>query len=317
MNISIEFREKVEEENYKKEQEEYEKRREQLKVLCENISEENVEQLIEESMSIHQTEYLYKIWKYCSEIPREMNQFNEKLIHYFIEEIQMMLKGSTFRPFIDEQFFHQLLVSVTIEQKNVKYFNQISQLMKKLNSKLKDKSYPSYIPHLGRILQRLMKEYFQQIEMIYPINQEFLYHLLLSLILSNNYNTDDLDYNYFVEIHSQCSIELTFKQICHLIQSCLMSKDSEICVRFIQYLSNIPKEKSEEIDYIIEFLSIIIRSAVYDIEDMNKRIRLKRDILIKNGETIFDLRAKFLIKKSIDDENDEQSVSLISQKMDE
>ena len=304
----------MEEESYKKEQKDYEKRREQLKVLCENICEENVEQLIEESMSIHQTEYLYKIWKYFNEIPREMDQLNEKLINYFMEIISLMLNGSTFRPFIDEQFFYQLLLSITIEQKKPKYLNQIFHLMKKLNSKLKDKSYPSYIPHLGRILQRLIKEHFQQVEKIFPINQEFVYHLFLSLILSNNYNTDDLDYNYFVEIHCQCSIELTLKQICHLIQSCLMSKDSQICLRFLQYLSNIPKEKNEFIDYIIEFLSIIIRSTVYDIEDMNKRIRLKKEILIKNGETIFDLRAKFLIKKSLDDENDEQSVSLISQK---
>lgn len=298
MNNSIEFREKADEEMYKKEQEDRDKRREQLKVEGENICEENLERIIEESMAIHHTEYLNKIWKYSNEIP----QLSVRLIEYFLTEIQLMLNGSTFRPFIDEQFFYQLLFSITIEQKNVKYLNEIFQLMKKMNSKLKDRSYPSYIPHLGRIVHRLMKEHFQEIESIYPMTQDFVYHLLLSLILSNNYNTDDVDYNYFVEIHCQCSIELTVGQICHLIQSCLMSKDSGICLRLIEYLSNIVQEKSDEVNYIIAFLSIIIRSSVYDIEEMNKRTRLKRDILIKNGETIFDLRAKFLIKKSPDDE---------------
>ena len=35
--------------------------------------------------------------------------------------------------------------------------------------KLKDKSHPSYIPFLGRILQRLIKENFEQIQQLIQI----------------------------------------------------------------------------------------------------------------------------------------------------
>ncbi|CAF4193441.1 unnamed protein product, partial [Rotaria sordida] len=63
------------------------------------------------------------------------------------------------------------------------------------------------------------------------------------------------------------------------------------------------------IDYIIKFLSIIIRATLYDLDEINRRIKLKKEVLIKNGETIFDLRAKLAIKKSNDqqNENDQQT----------
>ncbi|CAF4778401.1 unnamed protein product, partial [Rotaria sp. Silwood2] len=114
----------------------------------------------------------------------------------------------------------------------------------------------------------------------------------------------------FIEIHSLTNIQLTLKQLSHLIQSCLMTKNSDVCLKFLQYLSNIQTLDEEQqhsistIDYIIQFLSIIIRATVYDLDEINRRIKLKKEILIKNGETIFDLRAKLAIRKS----NDQQMV---------
>jgi hypothetical protein len=77
-----------------------------------------------------------------------------------------------------------------------------------------------------------------------------------------------------------------------------MTKNSEICLKFIQYLSNIQPINEQHIDYIIQFLSIIIRATIYDLEEIDKRIKFRREILVKNGETIFDLRAKLAIRKS-------------------
>jgi hypothetical protein len=76
-------------------------------------------------------------------------------------------------------------------------------------------------------------------------------------------------------------------------------------LKFIQYLSNIQPIHEQHIDYIIQFLSIIIRATIYDLEEINRRIKFKREILIKNGETIFDLRAKLAIRKSNDQDNED------------
>ncbi|CAF0864791.1 unnamed protein product [Rotaria sordida] len=268
-------------------------------------------------MSIHDSEYLNKIWIDLNQLNQtdiNLNELNEKLINYFYQEIEFMLNGSIYRPFIDEQWFYHLLLSSINQEKN---FHKIFHLMKKFNSKLKDKSQLVYIPFLGRIIQPLIKENYQLIQIFYPINNEFIYNLYLSLILGNDYNTDEINLNYFIEIHSLTNIELTLKQLSHLIQACLMTKNSDVCQQFLQYLSNIQTFNEEEqqhsmstIDYIIKFLSIIIRATLYDLDEINRRIKLKKEVLIKNGETIFDLRAKLAIKKSNDqqNENDQQTV---------
>ncbi|CAF4082548.1 unnamed protein product, partial [Rotaria sordida] len=308
--------EKAEEEKYKNEQKEYEEKRKKLILKYENISQENIEELINDLMSIHDSEYLNKIWIDLNQLNQtdiNLNELNEKLINYFYQEIEFMLNGSIYRPFIDEQWFYHLLLSSINQEKN---FHKIFHLMKKFNSKLKDKSQLVYIPFLGRIIQRLIKENYQLIQIFYPINNEFIYNLYLSLILGNDYNTDEINLNYFIEIHSLTNIQLTLKQLSHLIQACLMTKNSDICQQFLQYLSNIQTFNEEEqqhsmstIDYIIKFLSIIIRATLYDLDEINRRIKLKKEVLIKNGETIFDLRAKLAIKKSNDqqNENDQQT----------
>ena len=256
-------------------------KRNELIHKCENV---------EELMSIHDTEDLVEIWK---KFPNK--QWNEKLLNYFFDEIDSMLKGSFRRSFIDEQIFHQFLISNLFDEQTTNNFNRLFQLMKKLNSKLIAQSYPSYIPHPGKILQRFIRENRQQIEEFTPINDEFVYHLLLSLILSNNYSSDYLSFNQLVEIHSLLNIQLTNKQICHLIHSCLMCQNSEICLKFIQYLLNIPTKTNESMNYVMEYLAILIRSTVYEIEEINRRFRLRKNLLIQNGETIFDLRAKLFI----------------------
>ncbi|CAF4193427.1 unnamed protein product [Rotaria sordida] len=168
-------------------------------------------------MSIHDSEYLNKIWIDLNQLNQtdiNLNELNEKLINYFYQEIEFMLNGSIYRPFIDEQWFYHLLLSSINQEKN---FHKIFHLMKKFNSKLKDKSQLVYIPFLGRIIQRLIKENYQLIQIFYPINNEFIYNLYLSLILGNDYNTDEINLNYFIEIHSLTNIELTLKQLSHLI----------------------------------------------------------------------------------------------------
>lgn len=84
------------------------------------------------------------------------------------------------------------------------------------------------------------------------IDEQWIYQLLFhfifeennqstidfSLILSNDYNTDDIHFNYFIEIHSLVDIQLTFKQLSQLIQSCVMTKNSEICLKFIESSTN-------------------------------------------------------------------------------
>ena len=103
------------------------------------------------------------------------------------------------------------------------------------------------------------------------------------------------------------NIQLTLKQLSHLIQSCLMTKNSEICLKFVQHLLNIQTSDEQHqlqiIDYIKQFLAILIRSTVYDLDEINRRIRLKREILVKNGETIFDLKATLAIRKQVEQEN--------------
>lgn len=291
MFVFIIFREKAEEQKYKDQQKQNEEKRKELIKQFENNSIEN----IEDFMSIHDHEYVHKIWIYFKENQRNIN---EKIMKYLFEEIELMLKGSIYRSSIDEQWFSQLLFHFIIEQKDHKYFYQILNLIKKLNSKLKDKSHPSYIPYLGRILQRFIKENYQQIQEFNLINQDVIYQLYLSLILSNDYNTDDIHLNYFIEIHSLVNIQLTFKQLSHLMQCCLMSKNSEISRKFLEYLSNMQTIDEAHIDYIIKYLSINIRATIYDLDEMNRRIKMKREILVQNGETIFDLRAKLAIRKT-------------------
>jgi hypothetical protein len=301
------YREKAEEEKYKSEQKQHEQKQTDLITKFENISTENIESLINDFMSIHDTEYLHKIWVHLSQTETDLNQLNQKLIKYFYREIQLMLNGSIYRSSIDEQWFYHLLLLLINQQQDIKYFNQIYQLIKKMNLKLKDKSQPSFIPFLGRIIHRLIKENCQQIESLYLINNEFIFNLYLSLILGNDYNTDEINLNYFIEIDSLTNIQLTLKQLSNLIQSCLMTKNSQICFQFVQYLSNIQTSNEEHsapiIDYIKQFLSIIIRSTLYDLDEINRRIKLRRDILIKNGETIFDLKATLAIRKTIEQDN--------------
>ncbi|CAF0846345.1 unnamed protein product [Adineta steineri] len=310
-------KDKMEEEKYKKQQKEFEDKQKELISKFENLSFENREELIDEFMSIHDTEYLSKIWNYLNQTGKNLNELNEKFLEYFVKEINLMLNGSIYRPFINEQWFYDLLFSRIISQKNIKIFYKIYNLIKQMNCKLKDKSQPSYIPFLGRILQRLIKENFLEIQKLFLINDEFIYNLDLSLILGNNYNTDEINLNYFIEIHSLLNNQLTLKQLSHLIQSCLMTKNSEISFQFIQYLSNIQTIDEEQhskstIDYIKQFLSIIIRATIYDLDEINRRIKLKRDILIKNGETIFDLRAKLVIRKSTNQDNENNTQQLIT-----
>ena len=288
-----------------------EQKRQAFMSKFENIAQENIEELINNFMSIHDTEYLHKIWTYLNqENQQEINldRISEKFLKYFYQEIDSMLNGSNYRPFIDEQwFYHLLLLSIHRQDHNMKYFDQIFHFMKKFNSKLKDKSQLSYIPFLGRIIQRLIKENYQQIQSFYSINNEFLYNLYLSLILGNDYNTDEINLNYFIEIHSISNIQLTLKQLSRLIQSCLMTKNSDICFKFLEYLSNIEicqDESKSTIDYIIQFLSAIIRTTVYELDEINRRIKFKREFSIKNGETIFDLRAKLTIRQSNSEENE-------------
>ncbi|CAF3472132.1 unnamed protein product [Rotaria socialis] len=303
-------KEKAEEEKYKNEQRQYEEKRTELMLKYENMSQENIEELINNLMSIHDCEYLNKIWIYLKESGHteiNLNELNEKLLNYFDQEIKFMLNGSIYRPFIDEKWFYDLLLS-SINQN--KYLNIFFQQIKKFNSKLKDRSQSIYIPFLGRIIQRLIKENDQLIQPSNLINNEFIYNLYLSLILSNDYNTDEINLNYIIEINSLTNIPLTLKQLSHLIQSCLMAKNSAICQQFLQYLSNIQIVDEEQqnskstIDYIIQFLSILIRTNVNDLDEINRRIKLKKEILIKNGETIFDLRAKLTIRKSNDQKNE-------------
>jgi len=247
-------------------------------------------------MSIHDHEYLYKISKDLTD-----NEINRKILNYLFKEIELMLKDSIYRSSINEQWLYELI----LQQNDEKYYYQIYNLIKKMNLKLKDRSHPSYIPYLGRILQRLIKENTED------FNQDFFYHLYLSLILSNDYNTDDIHFNYFIEIHSLVNIQLTLKQLTHLIQCCLMTKNSEICRKFIEYLSNNFQPTNEpHIDYIIQFLSINIRATVYDLDEINRRIKTKRDILVKNGETIFDLRAKLARKDEEEDDEEEEEKSI-------
>ncbi|CAF4006277.1 unnamed protein product, partial [Rotaria sp. Silwood1] len=84
-------------------------------------------------MSIHDIEYLNKIWIYLNELNQieiNLNELNEKLINYFYQEIESMLNGSIYRSFINEQWFYNLLLTSINQQKN---FNKIFQLMKKMN----------------------------------------------------------------------------------------------------------------------------------------------------------------------------------------
>ncbi|CAF3631726.1 unnamed protein product, partial [Rotaria sp. Silwood2] len=122
-------------------------------------------------MSIHDKEYLNKIWIYINQLNQteiNLNELNEKLINYIDQEIDYMLKGSIYRSFIDEQWFYQLLLLSSINQE--KNFNRIFHLMKKFNLKLKNKSQLVYIPFLGRIIQRLVKENYQLIQTFHQIN---------------------------------------------------------------------------------------------------------------------------------------------------
>ena len=266
-------------------------------------------------MSIHDTTYLHRIWIYLNEKQTDIHELNEKVLNYFLKEIHLMLNGSFSRPFIDEEWFYQLLYLSIHQENNLKYFYEIYHLMKEINSKLKDKSQPSYIPFLGRIIQRLIKE--NNKEILSKITNEFIYHLFVSLILGNNSNTNDINLNYLIEIDSLINLPLKLKEISHLIQCCLMTENSETCLKFIQYLLNIRISNEEGhsqslIDYIQQFLSIIIRTTVYDLDEINRRIKMKRDLLVKNGETIFDLRAKLFLRKSNEQEN-ENSLSSVRQ----
>ena len=56
---------------------------------------------------------------------------------------------------------------------------------------------------------------------------------------------------------------------------------------------------------------MIIRTTVYDLDEIDRRIRLKPEILTRNGETILNLRAKFIKKKNNeqDEENMQTNVS--------
>ncbi|CAF4333290.1 unnamed protein product, partial [Rotaria magnacalcarata] len=302
--------EKADEEKYKNEQKQYEEKRTELILKYANISQENIEELIDNFMSIHDCEYLNKIWIYLKELNHtEINliELNEKLLNYFYQEIKFMLNGSIYRPFIDEKWLYDLLLS-SVNQK--KYLNMFFQQIKKFNSKLKDKSQSIYVPFLGRIIQRLIKENDQLIQPSSLINNEFIYNLYLSLILGNDYNSDEINLNYIIEINSLTNIQLTLKQLSHLIQSCLMTKNSDTCQQFLQYLSNIQIADEEQqnskstIDYVIQFLSILIRTNVNDLDEINRRIKFKKEMLVKNGETIFDLRAKLVIRKSNDQNNE-------------
>lgn len=60
------------------------------------------------------------------------------------------------------------------------------------------------------------------------------------------------------------------------------------------------------IHYVIQYLSINIRATIYDLDEINRRIKMKRENFVKNGETIFDLRAKLTIRKSNDDQEEEE-----------
>ncbi|CAF3113536.1 unnamed protein product, partial [Rotaria sp. Silwood2] len=95
--------EKAEEEKYKNEQKEYEEKRKKLILKYENIPQENIEELINDLMSIHDKEYLNKIWIYLNQLNQteiNLNELNEKLINYIDQEIDYMLKGSIYRSFI-------------------------------------------------------------------------------------------------------------------------------------------------------------------------------------------------------------------------
>ncbi|CAF0864809.1 unnamed protein product [Rotaria sordida] len=72
--------------------------------------------------------------------------------------------------------------------------------------------------------------------------------------------------------------------------------NEQIPLRFVD-VDEKQQHSMSTIDYIIKFLSIIIRATLYDLDEITRRIKLKK-VLIKNGETIFDLRAKLAIKKS-------------------
>ncbi|CAF1514128.1 unnamed protein product [Adineta ricciae] len=302
---------KDEEEKYKNEQKRMEEKRKEFQAEFEKISLENAENLLKSFMSVHDTKYLCKIWNYLKDNHVDMEMINEEILNYFFREIHSMLNGSIHRLSIDESWFHDLIISfIHIENKNAKIFNQLFQSTKKLNSKLKDKSQPSYIPYLGRILQRLFKENFYNIDQFYSINNEFIYHLYLSILLGNNYNTDEISLSYLLEISSLTNIQLTLKQLIDLIRSCLMTKDSGICLKFLDNLLNLSMSNQEQhstaiIDYIKQFLSMIVRTTVYDLDEIDRRIRLKPEILIRNGETILNLRAKFIKKKN--DEEDSQT----------
>jgi hypothetical protein len=274
----------------------------------ENIGEQNVQTLVDEFMAMNDTEYLQKIWNHLQQQETPIIELAEKLIDYFFQQIQSMLNGSRYRPSIDEQWFHDLLL-ISIENQKTQGLQKIISLIKKMNAKLKDKSQPSYLPFLGRIMRRLLIENFDKIQLLYPINNEVLYNVYLTLILGNNYNTNEINLTYLMEIHELTGISLTFKQLCHLIQSCTMVENSEICLRFIEFLSTMTVIDENQlhpatIDYILKFLSIIIRATVYDMDEINRRIKMRREMLIQNGETIVDLKATLAIRKTVNQDSE-------------
>ena len=108
------FRDKDEEEKYKNEQKRMEEKRKEFQADLENISLENAEELLKNCMSIHETKYLWKIWNYLKDNHVNMEMINEEILDYFFREIHSMLNGSIYRLFIDENWFYELIISLSL-----------------------------------------------------------------------------------------------------------------------------------------------------------------------------------------------------------
>ncbi|CAF1538498.1 unnamed protein product, partial [Didymodactylos carnosus] len=161
------------------------------------------------------------------------------------------------------------------------------------------------------VLQRLFTEKTEQIKLGNNENElnvdDLLYEIQLSIILGNNFNSDEINLNLIKEmdlfdriIQFNCKNEqLSLKQLCHLIPACIMCSDLDVCDRFVEYLNEKTTitNNTQINEYILTFLSILIRSTVYEMDELNRRLRTKRETLERAGETLFDLRAQLPIRR--------------------
>ena len=308
------FREKQEQETYEQQLKEKQIKQQQLIDRFEQ-NDENLTELIEGFLSINNFEYLEKIWR----LPNvDRVQLADRFLVEIFNYCRNLFDGFLQRICLNEEWIIELFVCV-IEQKQKSKFHQLLEFIRKLNKKGKCFSQPSYFPFFARIGQRLLIDNRNQIEgLVDFIAGDNLYEIVLGLILSNNFNADESNLNLLISLDQSFDLKWNCQQISSLIHGLLMTKNSETCSKYLDFLQSKSMVDDEESmscslnKYRQEFLSVLIKATVYEMDEIDRRIRTRRETLVQRGETLFDLRASLLKRKSSEDEK--STVNLIETK---